>query len=83
MAIALGYVVAWALGAAAVWLKNRGVSAADQLASSGMFAAGDFFTFIAVTGVVGLVPTAAALLQLRSVPRCWTALSWLSLHVQS
>jgi hypothetical protein len=68
---ALGYVAAWFAGSAAVWLKNLGISEAEQLASSGMFAFADTFSFVAVASVVAIVPTAGLLGLMDPQARWW------------
>ena len=78
-AVLLGYAAAILLGAAAVWLKNLGVSAADQLAMSGMFAFGDAVTFLGVAAVVSIPPTVLVFQSIGPRPGFWRAYSILSL----
>src|SRR5262249_46658722 len=74
--IASGYGIAFAAGSLSVWLKNRGISQADQLASSGMFAFGDFICFAFVSVLVALVPTGMLLKLLANSRRFWKFLSY-------
>ncbi len=69
--VALGYVAAYFAGVAAVWWKNRGISEADQLASSGMFAFGDSVQFISVAALVAVVPTVLLFHLAGAAPRFW------------
>ncbi|HSY52153.1 MAG TPA: hypothetical protein VLC46_25355 [Thermoanaerobaculia bacterium] len=78
--VAGGYVAAFVAASAAVAIRmasNRG----DPQASGGMFAFGDSIVFIAVFGVLALVPTAGALYFLRPYQRFWEVLSRLCLAV--
>ncbi|MFN7952448.1 MAG: hypothetical protein U0610_12050 [bacterium] len=61
----LGAVLA-ALGATAIRIAVT--SGPDAVASSGMYAGGDMFSFLGVFGAVALVPTGAALRFLRDRP---------------
>src|SRR5690242_1891330 len=52
-----GYVLAFAIASAAVALHMATTNQADASAASGMYAFGDTILFVAVFGVVALVPT--------------------------
>lgn len=80
---AFGYLAAWALGSVAVWWKNRGISLADQTASSGMFAFGDSVTFLAVASLVSIAPTIYLLGMIDPGSRFWRVTSKASLLVAS
>jgi hypothetical protein len=79
--VAGGYVAACLMAAAAVAVQNahRDVPAAE--ASGGMYAFGDSLLFLAVFGVVALVPTGFALAQLRGRARVWSVLSSLAVAI--
>ena len=79
--VAGGYVAAFLVASAAVAIRIANTSGPDAQAASGMYAFGDAVVFIAVFGVLALVPTAAALYFLRPYRRFWMALSLLSLAV--
>lgn len=79
--VAAGYVVAFAIASAAVTIRVATTSGPDAQASSGMFAFGDAYLFIAVFSLVALVPTGAALLLLRPYRRFWVVISALGLGV--
>jgi hypothetical protein len=81
--IVLGYVAAGFAGALCVWLKNRGVSEADMLAMSGMFAFGDAITFLLVASMVAIVPTLRLFQFVGTAPRFWRAYSIGSLCLSS
>jgi hypothetical protein len=74
-----GYAAACAAGAAAVWLHDRTLSAADQLAMSGMLAFGDTVLFCAVAAPVAIVPTVALFGAIGRAPRFWRAYAVTSL----
>lgn len=80
---ASGYVLAWAAGAAAVWLKNLGISHAEQTASSGMYAFADAVTFIAVACALSIVPTFVLLRLVGPLPRFWNFASRVSVALAS
>jgi hypothetical protein len=67
--IVLGYAAALGAGVLAVWCKNLGISEADQLAMSGMFAFGDAITFLAVASVAAIPPSVMLFKLLAFSPR--------------
>jgi hypothetical protein len=73
--IAGGYVGAFLIASAAVAIRVLNTRGPDAQASSGMYAFGDAFVFLAVFGTVALVPTGAALFLLRPYRHFWTMLS--------
>jgi len=79
--VAIGYIVAILIAAAAVAIRVANTSGPDAQASSGMYAFGDALLFVAVFGISALVPTAAALFFLRPYRRFWTLLSAVGLAV--
>jgi hypothetical protein len=79
--VAGGYIAAFLIASAAMAIRIASTSGPDAQASSGMYAAGDAFLFVAVFGVCALVPTGAALFFLRPYRRFWTVLSALGLAV--
>ena len=76
-----GYIAAFLIASAVVAVRIAVTSGPDAQASSGMYAAGDAFLFVAVFGVCALVPTGIALFFLRPYRRFWTVLSALGLVV--
>jgi hypothetical protein len=76
-----GYAVAWFVASAALAVRVANTSGPDAQASAGMYAFGDAILFIAVFGVVGLIPTGLALLFLRPYRWFWTLLSIAALAV--
>jgi hypothetical protein len=79
--VAVGYIAAFLVASAAVGIRLANTSGPDAQASSGMYAAGDSLLFVAVFGVVALVPTGAALFFLRPYRHFWQVLSAFSLAV--
>jgi hypothetical protein len=79
--VAGGYIAAFFVASAAVAVRVTSTGGPDALASSGMYAAGDAFLFVAVFGVSALAPTGAALFFLRPYRHLWTVLSALGLAV--
>lgn len=79
--VAGGYIAAFFIASAVVAVRIAATSGPDAQASSGMYAAGDAFLFVAVFGVCALVPTGAALFFLRPYRRFWTVLSAAGLAV--
>ncbi len=77
--VAGGYAGAFLIASAVVAIRVAGTSGPDAQASSGMYAFGDAFLFIAVFGLLALLPTAAALYFLRPSRRFWVVLSVLAL----
>lgn len=71
--VGLGYLSAVVVAVAAVAIRVATDPGAQ--ASSGMYAFGDALLFIAVFGLLSLVPTGALLLFLRPYRRFWIALS--------
>jgi hypothetical protein len=67
-----GYAAAGLAASAAVAIRVANTNTADARASSGMYAFGDAFLFLAVFAVVALVPTGAGLWFLRPYRRFWT-----------
>jgi len=70
-----GYTAAFLIASAAVAIRVAMTSGPVAQASSGMYAFGDAFLFVAVFGVSALVPTGAALFFLRPYRHFWTVLS--------
>ena len=79
--VAGGYIAAFLIASAAVAVRVANTRGPEAQASSGMYAAGDAFLFVAVFGVSALVPTGAALFFLRPYRHVWTVLSALGLAV--
>ena len=79
--VAIGYMAALLVASAAVGIRVATTSGPGAQASSGMYAFGDALLFVAVFGVVGLVPTGAALFFLRPYRHFWTVLSVFGLGV--
>jgi len=78
--VVLGYVAA--IGIAWMATAIHQVSTrADAQGADGMYAAGDMFLFLAVFGVVAIVPTVFALYWLRSNRRFWAGLAALGVMV--
>lgn len=78
--VAGGYMAAIliASGVVAIFVK---LSGPERDASSGMAAFGEMLLFVAVFGVVSIVPTALALFFLRQCRRFWWACSVLALII--
>ena len=74
-AVLAGYVVAVLVASAAVAVRLADTSGPDAQASAGMYAFGDLLLFVAVFGVVALLPTGMALFFLRPCRLFWTVLS--------
>ena len=79
--IAGGYVAAFLVASAAVAIRMANTSGPDAQAASGMYAFGDSVVFVAVFGVLALLPTGGALYFLRQYRRFWTVLSLLCIAV--
>jgi hypothetical protein len=79
--IAGGYVAAFLMASAAVAIRMASTWGPDAQAASGMYAFGDSVLFVAVFGVLALVPTGGALYFLRPYRRFWMVLSLLCLAV--
>jgi hypothetical protein len=79
--VLVGYVVAAVVAAGVVAVYVTLTDSPDRQASSGMYAFGDSLLFLAVFGIVGSVPTGAALFYLRSWSRCWPVLAAAALVV--
>ena len=73
--VAAGYVGAFLVAAGAVAIRVANTSGPDAQASSGMYAFGDSYLFIAIFGLLALVPTGAALYFLRPYRAVWIVLS--------
>lgn len=80
-AVAAGYVAAFLVASAAVAIRLANTSGPDTQAASGMYAFGDLIVFVAVFGIVALLPTGAALFFLRPYRRFWTVLAVFGLGV--
>ena len=79
--VAAGYAGAAIIAAIAVAVQVAVTSGPDRQASAGMHAFGDLLLFIAVFGIVSLLPTGAALIMLRPYRRFWTVLSALGICI--
>jgi hypothetical protein len=79
--VMMGYIAAFLIASAAVTIRISLTSGPDAQASSGMYAAGDGFLFVAVFGISALLPTGFALFFLRLYRHFWTALSAVGLVV--
>jgi hypothetical protein len=79
--IAGGYLAAYLVASAALALRMATTNGPDAQASGGMYAFGDSVVFVAVFGVLALVPTGGALVVLRPYRRFWMVLSLLCLAV--
>ena len=77
--VVAGYVGAFLAASAAVAIRVANTSGPDAQASSGMYAFGDSYLFIAVFGLLAIVPTGGALYFLRPYRRVWILLSALAL----
>jgi hypothetical protein len=78
--VAGGYVAAF-LAASAVVAIRMATTRGDPQAAGGMYAFGDSILFVAVFGVLALVPTGGVLYFLRPYRRFWMVLSLLCLAV--
>lgn len=78
-----GYVTAilLAFGVVSVYVHQTGGS--DRTTYGAMYSFGDDLLFIAVFGVISIIPTGSALLFLRQSRSCWFALSLGALVVAS
>lgn len=76
--VAGGYAAAF-LAASAAFAIRMAATRGDPQAAGGMFAFGDSVVFVAVFGVLALLPTGAALYFLRPYRRFWMLLSFLCL----
>lgn len=79
--VAAGYAGAFLVAAAVVAVRMAHTDGPDAQASSGMHAFGDAYLFIAVFGLLALVPTGAALVFLRPYRRFWFVLGAVGLGV--
>jgi hypothetical protein len=79
--VVAGYVGAFFVASLAVAIRIASTSGPEAQASSGMYAFGDSYLFVAVFGALALVPTGAALYWLRPYRRFWAVLSTLSVGV--
>ena len=78
--VAGGYVAAFLIASAVVAVRVATTNTPEvEQASSGMYAAGDAFLFVAVFGVAALVPTGAALFFLRPYRLFWAMISLMGL----
>ncbi len=79
--VAGGYGAAFLAASAAVAIRMAITSGPDAQAAGGMYAFGDSVVFVAVFGLLALVPTGGALVFLRPYRRFWMVLSLLCLAV--
>jgi hypothetical protein len=79
--VGAGYTGAFAIASAVVTVYVAATSGPDRQSSGGMFAFGDSLLFLAVFGVVAVVPTGAALFFLRPYRAFWSMLSVTALVV--
>jgi hypothetical protein len=79
--VAAGYVAAFLVASAAVAVRLATTSGPEASASSGMRAFGDSVLFVAVFGVLALVPTALALRFLRNCRPFWVGFAAAALAV--
>ena len=79
--VTAGYAGAFLIASAVVAIRVARTSGPDAQASSGMYAFGDFALFVAVFGLLALVPTGTALYFLRPYRRLWAVLSAFALGV--
>ena len=79
--VAAGYVGGLLVASLAVAIRVASTSGPEAQASSGMYAFGDLYLFIAVFGIVALAPTGAALYWLRPYRRFWLVLSTLAVGI--
>jgi hypothetical protein len=79
--VAAGYLGAFLVAAAAVAIRAANTSGPAAQASSGMYAFGDAYLFVAVLGLLALVPTGAALYWLRPYRKFWAVLSAVAVGV--
>ncbi len=70
-----GYLAALVVAFLAVAVRMATTSGPDAQASSGMYAFGDALLFVAVFGIVGLLPTGLGLVFLRPYRLFWLILS--------
>jgi hypothetical protein len=73
--VGAGYAVAILIALATVALRNSYIDPAVAMASSGMYAFGDALLFVGVFGLLGLIPTGAALCFLRPYRLFWAVSS--------
>jgi hypothetical protein len=78
-AVVAGYVIAVLAASAAVAVRVAHTSGPDSQASAGMYAFGDGLLFLAVFGVVAILPTGLALFFLRPYRVFWIVLSIVAL----
>ena len=81
--IAAGYAGALLVASATLAVRVASTSGPDAQASSGMYAFGDSYLFIAVFGVLALVPTGALLYYLRPYRRFSVVLAGFGLVLAS
>ncbi len=79
--VAGGYVAAFLAASAAVAIRMATTSGPEAQAAGGMYAFGDSIVFVAVFGLLALLPTGAVLYFLRPYRRFWMVLSLLCLAV--
>lgn len=76
-----GYVVAFSVAWALVYIRDLLTAGTDAQASQGMYAGGDFMLFVTAFSVMALIPTGLGLYYLRPFPIVWTVLSVLALAI--
>lgn len=76
-----GYVAAWLAASAVVAFRVAHLDVSAAQASSGMYAFGDSLLWLAVFGMVALVPSGVALSLLRDHGRVWAVLSTMALAI--
>ena len=81
--VVAGYVAAALSAFCVVWISITQTSGPHRDASSGMYAFGDSLFFVAVSGVVSIIPTGLALVFLRRSRKFWIALCAVGLVVAS
>lgn len=74
-----GYAAAFAAATAVTAVRIANTQGPDRQASSGMYAFGDALQWLFTFALAASVPTAAALVFLRGVPRFWRVASWVLL----
>jgi hypothetical protein len=76
-----GYLAAFLLTSGVVWVYVFRTSGPDRQAYGAMYAFGDTLVFLAVFGLLSLVPTALALFFLRRARGFWVAASAVALLI--
>ena len=81
--VVVGYITAILLAFIVVSIYINQTSGIDRDAAAGMTAFGDSLLFIAVFGIVSIIPTGLALVFLRQSRKFWVVLSAVALVVAS